>query len=118
VVLLARQLLSDVENRELDEMIFEVEKLVLETELVPEEVVDPETGKVRVLWVEKVIGRHSLYDIEMACESNPDYYSYFEKSDGMQVTKFDVERKLDVIRKWLYSKVRERSQGRRFQKFR
>jgi hypothetical protein len=60
----------------------------------------------------------SLYDIEMAIESNADYYAYFEKEDGTVVTKFDVERKLDNIRKWLYETVRVKSQNRRFMRFR
>jgi hypothetical protein len=106
------------EKEELHKMIFEVEKLVLETEMVPQEIMDEETGKARVLWVERIRGKFSLYDIEMAIESNPDYYAYFEREDGVRITKFDVERQMDKIRKWLYAKVRERAQGRRFQKFR
>lgn len=112
--MLAEQLLKEEEDREkLHEMIFEVEKLVLETEMVP---VETEEGKL--LWIEKVRGERSLYDIEMAIESNPDYYAFFEKEDGTVITKFDIERKLDKIRKWLYGMVREKAQGRRFQKFR
>jgi len=60
----------------------------------------------------------SLYDIEMAIESNPDYYAYFEKSDGTQITKFDIERELNKIKSWIYEKVREKSVGRKFQRFR
>lgn len=113
LLLLAEQLLSPEEREQLHEMIFEVEKMVLETEMVPQE-----TEEGGVVWTERVKGELSLYDIEMAIESNPDYYAYFEKSDGAKVTKFDIERRLDKIRKWLYDKVRARAQGRRFQKFR
>jgi hypothetical protein len=108
-------MLQDEEDREeLKKYIFEVEKLVLETEFVPVE--DEETGKL--LWVERVKGERSLYDIEMALESNLDYYAFFEKEDGSIVTKFDVERKLDRMRKFLYEIVRNKAVGRRFQKFR
>jgi hypothetical protein len=60
----------------------------------------------------------SLYDIEMAIESNPDYYAYFERSDGNQVTKFDVERELNKIKQWIYSEVRVRAVTRKFRRFR
>lgn len=61
----------------------------------------------------------SLYDIEMAIESNPDYYAFFQREeDGETITKFDVERKLNVIKVWIYLKVRERSVGRKFNRFR
>lgn len=113
--MLADQFLQTDEDREeLRRMIFEVEKLVLETEMVPIE--DEQSGKL--IWIERVKGERSLYDIEMALESNPDFFAYFIREDGTQITKFDIERRLDVIRKWLYSKVREKAQGRRFQKFR
>lgn len=113
LMLLAMQLLSEEERDELREMIFDVEKMVLETEVVPKE---QEDGSI--VWVERIRGDLSLYDIEMAIESNPDYYSYFERSDGQQVTKFDIERKLDRIKKWLYERVRQRSEGKRFHRFR
>ena len=111
--LLAEQLLSPEEREELHEKIFEVEKMVLQTEVVPVEKAD---GSVQ--WVERVKGNLSMYDVEMALESSVDFYSYFEREDGSQVTRFDVERELNKIKSWLYSKVRERSSGRRFQKFR
>lgn len=113
LILLADQLLSAEERLELYKMIFDIEKMVLETEMVSEE---QENGEV--IWVEKVRGQLSLYDVEMAIESNPDYYAYFEKDDGTVISKFDIERKLDKLRKWLYEKVRSRAQGRRFNKFR
>jgi len=113
LILLAEQLLDPEERLELHEKLFEVEKMVLETEIIPKE---QEDGKV--LWVERIKGNLSLYDIEMALESNPDYYCYFERPDGSKVSKFDVERELDRIKKWLYEKVRDRSQGRRFMRYR
>ena len=60
----------------------------------------------------------SLYDIEMAIESNPDYYAYFETSSGNRVTKFDVERELNKIKQWIYAEVRTRASTRRFRRFR
>lgn len=113
MILLAEQLLSPEEREELHRRIFEVEKMVLETEVVPKEQPDG-----TVVWVERIKGDLSLYDIEMAIESNPDYYCYFERPDGQKVTKFDVERQLNKIKSWLYEKVRARAQGRRFQRFR
>ena len=107
--MIAERLLTPQEREQLNQMIFDVEKLVLETEIVPEE---GEDGKI--VWVEQIRGELSLYDIEMAFESLPDYYSYFQKDDGVMVTKFDVERKLDKIRKWVYERVGEKAQGRRF----
>ena len=113
LILLAEQLLLPEERAELHEMIFKIEKLVLETEIIPKD-----TGDGMVIWVERIKGRYSLYDIEMAVESNPDYYAYFETPDGRKVTKFDIERELDKIKKWLYEKVRSRAQTRRFLRFR
>jgi len=63
-------------------------------------------------------GGGSLYDIEMALESNPDFYSYFERADGDRVTKFDIERNLNNIKMWIYQRVRERAVGRKFQRYR
>lgn len=108
----AEQLLDDQERKQLNEMIFEVEKMVFETEIVPRE--DDEGN---VYWVERIKGRLSLYDIEMATESNPDYYAYFQRDDGRVVTKFDIERRLDRIKKWMFERITERSQNRRFQRF-
>jgi hypothetical protein len=113
LILLAEQLLSPEERMELNEMIFNVEKMVLETEIIPER---DEDGNL--VWVERIRGEMSLYDIEMAFESNQDYYAYFQKDDGTIVTKFDVERKLDKIRKHIYEKVRIKSTSRRFNRMR
>lgn len=112
-ILLAEQLLSPEEREKLHAKIFEIEKMVLEVEVVPKETQD---GKM--IWVERIKGKLSLYDIEMATESNMDYYSYFEREDGTKVTKFDVERRLNDIKSWLYERVRERASQRRFSKFR
>jgi len=60
----------------------------------------------------------SLYDIEMSLESNMDFFAYFEKSDGVTITKFDVERRLNNIKSWIYSRVREKAIGRKFQRYR
>jgi hypothetical protein len=113
LILLAEQLLSPEERITLNEMIFEVEKMVLETEIFPER---DEEGNI--VWVERIRGELSLYDIEMSMESNADYYGYFQKDDGTLITKFDVERKLDKIRKWIYEQVRIRSMNKRFNRMR
>ena len=109
LILLAQQLISEEQRIKLDELIHDVEKMVLETKRVREETPDG-----RVIWKTVVKGDASIYDIEMALESNADYFAYFEKEDGTIVTKFDVERKLDKLRKWLYTEVRIRSQNKRF----
>ena len=113
IILLAEQLLAEEERDELHKMIFDVERLVLETEVIPQETQD---GKI--VWIERIKSRLSLYDIEMAIESNPDFYSYFEREDGVRVTKFDIERELNRIKAWLFEKVRARSSTRRFRRVR
>ena len=113
LILLAEQLLDDEEREELHDRIFNVERMVLETERIPRQMADG-----TVLWVERTLGRLSLYDIEMAIESNPDFYAYFERPDGLKVTKFDIERELSRLKAWLFEKVRERSSKRRFNRLR
>jgi hypothetical protein len=86
------------EYEELQNMIAEVEFFVLDDEQL-------EAGC-------------SLYDIEMALESNMDYFAFFVKDNGTLITKFDVERKLNNIKSWIYAKVREKAVGRKFSRFR
>jgi len=69
-----------------------------------------------VLDEDQINAGFSLYDIEMALESNPDFYSFFERADGLTVTKFDIERKLNEIKQWIYSIVRQKAVGRKFQR--
>lgn len=109
--MLAEQLLTPEEKEELHRKLFEIEKMVFETEMVSRE---KEDGNI--VWFEKIKGRLSLYDIEMAMESNPDFYSFFERDDGSKVTKFDVERELNRVKSWLFDKVRQRSSRIRFQR--
>lgn len=113
LILLAEQLLDDEEREELHEKIFEIEKLVLETERIPRQ-----AANGQIIWIERIKGRLSLYDIEMAIESNPDFYAYFERPDGLKVTKFDIERELNRLKAWLFEKVRDRSSNRRFNRIR
>lgn len=113
LILLAEQLLTHDEREELHDMIFDVEKMVLEIEVIPRELTDG-----RLVWVERIRGELSLYDIEMALESNPDFYAYFQREDGRMITKFDIERELNRIKAWLFEKVRERAENRRFTRFR
>jgi len=67
---------------------------------------------------EEIMYGLSLYDIEMALESNPDFHAYFERYDGSKVSKFDIERRLDSIRRWIFERVRTKAQSRRFSRFR
>jgi hypothetical protein len=112
LIIAANQLLSPEEREELNKKIFEVEKMVFETEMVPREMEDGS-----IVWVERIAGDLSLYDVEMAVESNPDYYAFFEREDGTVITKFDIERKLNKIKQWIFDIVRKRSEGKRFSRF-
>lgn len=71
-------------------------------------------AKGNVVLRERSKGMLTLYDIEMAFESNMDYYAFFEREDGVRVTKFDIERELDKIRKWIFLKVKDRAYSMRF----
>jgi hypothetical protein len=71
-----------------------------------------------VLDEDQIDAGYSLYDVEMALESNADYYAYFEKGDGSIVTKFDIERRLNGIKSWVYQNVRARAVSRKFQRYR
>lgn len=96
---LSLQLFEDEELAELKFMIKGVEELVFTDEEI-------DMGK-------------SLYDLEMAIESNPDYYSYFEREDtGQTISKFDIERQLNQIKLWIYERVREKARARKFTRFR
>lgn len=61
--------------------------------------------------------RHSLYDIEMALESNKDFTAYFERY-GTLIYKFDVERRLNKIKEWIFVLVKQKASQRRFKRFR
>lgn len=98
LLVLSYQLFADEELTALQQMVADVEAMVFDEEQL-------EAG-------------YSLYDIEMAIESNPDYYAYFDRSDGIQVTKFDVERRLDKVKQWIFARVRDKAQVRRFSRFR
>jgi hypothetical protein len=105
----ATQLLSAEELHEMEKMIGQVEMIVNGKERYVE-LADDGTPTIK----ERSKGVLTLYDIEMAFESNPDYYAYFERDDGIRVTKFDIERELDKIRKWLFLKVKDRAYNMRF----
>ena len=61
--------------------------------------------------------RQSIYDIEMAFESNRDYSAFFIKN-GKRITRFDCERRLNAVKVWLFAIVQQRSSKRRFKRFR
>jgi hypothetical protein len=103
------QLLNDDEIVEMEKMIGKVEMMVNGVERSIKMNADGEP-----VLVIRPKGNLTLYDIEMAMESNPDYYSFFEREDGVKVTKFDIERELDKIRKYVFIKVKERAYSMRF----
>lgn len=98
LLVLSNQLFADDELTALQQMVADVEAMVFDQE--------------------QLDAGYSLYDIEMAIESNPDYYAYFDRSDGVQVTKFDIERRLDKVKQWIFARVRDKAQTRRFSRFR
>jgi hypothetical protein len=106
---ISTQLLDDEELKEMEKMIGRVELMVNGAERTIR--VD-ENGEPQLVIRPK--GVLTLYDIEMAFESNADYYAYFERDDGVRITKFDIERELDKIRKWIFLKVKERAYAMRF----
>lgn len=73
--------------------------------------------KCQSMNIKTVQDRHSLYDIEMAIESNRDFGSFFMRY-GRRITKFDVERKLNRIKQFIFNIIRERASQRRFKRFR
>jgi len=105
----ATQMLEADELVEMEKMIGKVEMIVNGSDTKVEVMEDG-----TVILVETSKGQLTLYDIEMAFESNPDYYAFFERDDGIKVTKFDIERELDRIRKWLFLKVKDRAHNMRF----
>ena len=100
-----------------------------ETQFLQQQLVEIENY---VLSEAQIKAGYSLYDIEMAIESNPDYYAYFENPRGnnqwregsmrkirnAEITKFDVERKLNKVKSWIFAVVRKRAEGRRFNRMR
>ena len=65
--------------------------------------------------IELVSEKQTLYDIEMAIESNRDFTAYFEKY-GTAISKFDVERRLNKIKEWIFTLIKERAKTRRFKR--
>ena len=130
---LAAQLLNDEEKKILGRMVKQVEKMVLEKEVMfnyykCNDCKKEYTSKkdwydmftcpfCKKTDVEVLQERQSIFDIEMSMESNKDYTAYFLRY-GMKITKFDIERRLNRIKIWLFDIVRERSSKRRFRRFR
>jgi hypothetical protein len=105
----AVQLLTDEEIAEMEGMIGKVELMVNGEE---RKLVIDEGGEPHIVVTPK--GQFTLYDIEMVFESSQDYYAYIEREDGVVITRFDVERELDKIRRWIYMKVKQRAMTMRF----
>lgn len=130
----AQLMLDDKQIIQLNGFIREVEKFVLEEQFWYNYFKCRNTNcrhkwKTESDWVERencpVCGagnakllhdRHTLYDLEMAIESNPDYTAYFKRY-STDIYKFDVERKLNDIRKWIFRIIKERASKRRFRRF-
>jgi hypothetical protein len=74
--------------------------------------------ELMVLDEEQIASGLSLYDLEMAIESNADYYSFFVRNDGQTVSKFDVERELNKVKAYIYAEVGKIARGRKFQRYR
>jgi hypothetical protein len=106
---LSVQLLNDDEIAEMERMIGKVEMMVNGEE---RRLVMGDDGEPHIVVTSK--GEYTLYDIEMVFESHQDYYAFIERDDGVRITRFDVERELDKIRKFIYMKVKQRALSMRF----
>lgn len=131
--ILAKQLLEDEEEKRMFVMVTALEHYVLEEEhwynvfvckkcdhswQTENDWFEFETclkcGSYNIVLVKE---RHSLYDIEMALESNKDFTAYFTRY-GQQIYKFDVERRLNKIKEWIFVLVKQKSSQRRFKRWR
>lgn len=130
---LAAQLLTEEERNILARMIKQIELMVLEKDVMWNFYKCDKCKreyKSKKDWFDMMIcpyceyelvdtlqERQSLYDIEMAFESNRDYTAYFLRY-GQKITRFDIERRLNRIKEWLFQIVRVRASKRRFRRFR
>jgi len=106
---LCSQLLTVEQMKELEQRLGKVEMLVNGKERFIEKLSNGE-----IIIKERPAGSLSTYDIEMAFNSSDDYYAFFERPDGVKITKFDIEREFDKIRKWVFLIVREKAYNTRF----
>jgi Zn finger protein HypA/HybF involved in hydrogenase expression len=132
-MVLAFQLLEPEEQKMLKKKVEEIEHMVLEDDVLYNKYKCLDClykFKSKTDWfdihgcpkcqstnVKTMQDRHSLYDIEFAIESNRDFGAFFMKY-GKRITKFDVERKLNLIKRYIFMVIRERAQTRRFKRFR
>lgn len=132
-MVLSFQLLEPEEQKILKKKIEEVEHMVLEDDFIFNKYKCLQCNykfKTKTDWfdikgcpkcgsmnIDTVSDRQSLYDIEMGMESNRDYNAFFIRY-GVRISKFDIERKLNLIKQWLFYKIRERASSRRFKRFR
>lgn len=130
---MSAQLLNEQEKAVLGRMIHQVEKMVLEDDVMFNYYmcnICKYKWKSEKDWfdisncpkcmkndVETLQERMGIYDIEFAFESNRDYSSYFLKY-GQRIYRIDVERRLERIKTFIFNVVRERSSKRRFRRFR
>lgn len=125
----AKQLLNHEQEKRLAAMVREVEKMVLEEEFwfnvfwcdqckkswrTEDDWYEVAScPKCKSYDVKLIVERHSLYDIEMAIESNRDFTAFFNRY-GAKIYKFDIERKLNKIKEWIFVIVKEKASSRRF----
>lgn len=132
LMLLTDQLINDDERDQLSYMITDIEDYVFEKEDLNHEFYCRDCKKnwetrIEPLYVAKCphcksvkivnirMGK-TFYDLELAMESNQDYNSYFKRY-GKKISKFSLERRLNMIKKWVFALIRERASSRRFQRF-
>jgi predicted Zn-ribbon and HTH transcriptional regulator len=132
-MVLAFQLLNTDEQKILKKQIEEIEQMVLEDDVLfnvykcndckykwktKTDWFDIQgCPKCRGMNIVSLQERQSLFDIEMACESNRDYNAFFLRY-GDRVDKFSIERRLIKIKQWVFMIIRERAGSRRFKRFR
>ena len=130
LVMLAFQIFSEDELLYLQNMIYELEDFVLDAEDIMYkyycEICNKKFACRRLLdfcpkckSIMKMyhVGKN-LFDIELLMGSTNDYTSYHEKKDGSQITKFDIEHRLNDIKRWVFGMIRMKAQGRRFKRVR
>jgi len=133
-MILAFQLLEPEEQKVLKQKIEEIEKSVLEDDVLYNRYKCLSCGykfRSKTDWfdlkkgcprcndinIKTVKDRNSLWDIEFSMESNQDFGAFFIRY-GDRIYKTDLERKLVKIKQYIFIKIRELASSRRFKRFR
>jgi Zn finger protein HypA/HybF involved in hydrogenase expression len=132
-MILSFQLLEPQQQIILKKRLNEIEEMVLEDDMLKNYYQCEECGKrykTRLDWFDnppcprcestnlKIIAeRKSFFDIELSIESNRDFSAFFMKYHK-KVSKTEIEHRLNSVKQWIMSVVKEISSKRRFKRFR